>query len=668
MDFFKNKLSYKIGLSISFLVFIMLALVIYSELSYKYKIIENEEKKDKIALINSFESKINDVVNLAYVAGIPLQNDININKLMAKNDRDGLYNYLKTPYEKLKENGILQLHFHTKDNFSFLRMHKVSKFGDDLSSFRKTVVDTNYSKQTVMGIELGAFGLGFRVVFPMIYNNEHIGSFELGSEFTEGFLKSFFDLYKGYYEFTLVDKKGVSQLKDNIITKYGDLYDVNIDNIYMDKAVNGQTQMFKDKSEKFNIILYPVKDIDNNIVGIIKAVLSREEALNTIIQARNNSIIIALILFIAITFIMNLLLKNIVISKIEKTSKFTENVISTNDLSKSLDIDSTDETGILANSFNTILDYMKNIVCTNINTSKELVKSVESLNKSSVDMNNVSEFQRKLILESKENFEVIQNETVVILDSVTQQNHTISSVTSAVEELSASIEEIKSNTKNAETLSKTASQEADKGGEYLDETMKSIREMADNSSQVMNIIELISNISEQTNLLALNAAIEAARAGEHGKGFAVVADEVRKLSDKSAEAASEINSLISASVESTNKADGIAVKTNEVFQRLSVNSKNLSELITVITESTNQQSLANTEIVHIMEDIMNSSSNIHNAVEVFSGKVNNLRENIENINIESEKNTEVSHIIEEISMTLTKETEKLLEISSKYKL
>jgi methyl-accepting chemotaxis protein len=272
------------------------------------------------------------------------------------------------------------------------------------------------------------------------------------------------------------------------------------------------------------------------------------------------------------------------------------------------------------------------------------------------------------VLNSKGDFEVIKGETDNILDSVSQQNQTIASVTSAVEELSASVEEIKSNTDNAEKLSKVAAEEAEKGGRYLQETMNSIKEMANNSSQVMNIIELISSIAEQTNLLALNAAIEAARAGEHGKGFAVVADEVRKLSDKSAEAASEITNLIKASVASTEKADEIAVNTNEVFQNLLINSKNLSELITIITEATNQQSSANFEIVHIMEDIMNSSSSIHNAVEVFSGKVASLIKNIENINIESEKNIIVASKIEGISDSLKVETKKLVEISEIYKL
>ena len=146
--------------------------------------------------------------------------------------------------------------------------------------------------------------------------------------------------------------------------------------------------------------------------------------------------------------------------------------------------------------------------------------------------------------------------------------------------------------------------------------------MAKQSEQIEEIIETIEEIAEQTNLLALNAAIEAARAGEHGRGFAVVADEVRNLAERSANATKQTSSLINKVQKDIAEAGGsiklivekvkdgadTANKSGEVIDKLLSSSQNVSHQI-------NEMALANSEIASIMSGLLESIEKISSVIE-----------------------------------------------------
>ena len=139
-------------------------------------------------LENSLKSEANRAVSLAdLVAGISSVQDA-----FARRDRDALAEHFAAGFVDLKNaHGVRQFQFHLPPATSFLRVHKMQKFGDDISSFRKTVTETNERKTRISGLEVGMAGLGMRGVTPVFHNGAHIGSVEFGLSFGQPFFDGF---------------------------------------------------------------------------------------------------------------------------------------------------------------------------------------------------------------------------------------------------------------------------------------------------------------------------------------------------------------------------------------------------------------------------------------------------------------------------------------------
>jgi Methyl-accepting chemotaxis protein len=170
-----------------------------------------------------------------------------------------------------------------------------------------------------------------------------------------------------------------------------------------------------------------------------------------------------------------------------------------------------------------------------------------------------------------------------------EQAASIEETSATLEESASMIQQNSQNTKQAALLAGQTKASADKGSSEMDEMMTSMTEIKKSSDQIAKIIKVIDDIAFQTNILALNAAVEAARAGDAGMGFAVVAEEVRNLAQRSAQAAKDTAGIIESNIELSEKGVNVAKRVGESLAEITLQAKKVNELMDEIAAASQEQ-------------------------------------------------------------------------------
>lgn len=171
-----------------------------------------------------------------------------------------------------------------------------------------------------------------------------------------------------------------------------------------------------------------------------------------------------------------------------------------------------------------------------------------------------------------------------------EQASSLEETASAMEELTSTVKQNADNAQQANQLAASASGVAVQGGQVVEQVISTMQSISDSSKRIADIIGVIDGIAFQTNILALNAAVEAARAGEQGRGFAVVASEVRNLAQRSANAAKEIKSLITDSVESVEVGSKLVEQAGATMREVVNSVQRVTDIVSEISAASHEQS------------------------------------------------------------------------------
>src|SRR3989304_1181378 len=303
--------------------------------------------------------------------------------------------------------------------------------------------------------------------------------------------------------------------------------------------------------------------------------------------------------------------------------------IANGDLTQKIDVTSEDEIGELSENANKMVEDINNALSQVLATTKMVASSANELSKDSAQ----------------------------IVGGAKSQSDKSTNVATAMEEMSATVTEIAKNSGEAANASKEARDMAVKGGDVVKKTLdgmgriassversaNTIKVLEKSSAQIGEIVKVIDDIADQTNLLALNAAIEAARAGEQGRGFAVVADEVRKLAEKTSKATKEIADMIK----------GIQVDTKNAVSAMDEGTKEGKAGVSLASEA----GAALDKIVETVKRGSDMIAHIATAAEEQSATTEEITRNIGSI-AEVSKDTMTKA---EASSSVTEEMKKLAE-------
>nr|WP_103640909.1 Cache 3/Cache 2 fusion domain-containing protein [Campylobacter concisus] len=553
--------------------------------------------------------------------------------------------------ELISQNGILNNNYDILDKFNNATKGGIStvfaKSGDnflrvstsvtqaDGSRAVGTIIDKNgqaykniMNKERYIGV-VNLFGRNYMSIYdPIIENNEVIGILFVGYDPTEGLNNmkktfsemklgkhGYFSLYNtktGKFDFhpTKTNQELSSELKttmDNIVKKGKGIEPIIIDGVDCIVAF-----------ESFD-------KLDWMVLG--SAVT--DDFLTPLKVVSKNFIIASIIVTLLLIAVSMLLLKKMVASPIDRLGANLNAI--TSDFTIKIPIYGKDEIAKISKDINDFIERIRILISDTKHLSSENSSVANELSSTSLQTGKRVEKSTEIVEEANQRCKVMQEnmkESLAVAqagkDDLQKASTHIKTATEAIRSLSAQIID-SANVEN---------QMADK-----------IDQLSRDAEQVKSVLVVINDIADQTNLLALNAAIEAARAGEHGRGFAVVADEVRQLAERTQKSLTEINATINVIVQAINDSS----------EQMGINSKQIQELTHVASDVE--------KTINVMSETMNNAIAMSDKTMqdyIATGKnINEIMEGISNINQISSENARSVEEIASAAEHLNKMTDAL---------
>ena len=485
-------------------------------------------------------------------------------------------------------------------------------------------------------IDLVKDSIYFYIYTPITYNGNRIGY--VAVEVRDSAYTRLFEEYMNINIF-VVDKdyEVITYNRINLLGEFQSILNNpktssdlknEINDSYLNNILN--SKVILDKNYNLNIVKYLLFD-NLYIMGAWENIIPYKQNMTfrrTILTA-SITIYLGVIFFLAIVITLIIVFRKSIVSARKVSDALSEGA---GDLTIRLPVINIDETGDLIHSFNRFLDKIQSIITNikentyvltgniqNIRSSINIgVSDFETLNKefkeelinsnkiaeSSASASRVSFMQRTRINAVNETIRQLLDNINEISEKMKSQSDAVNRTSVSVQQMMANIVTVSQGSTRANTYSKILDAEARDGGNISESVADSIQGIKDYSKQITNITQVIHNISEQTNLLAMNAAIEAAHAGDYGRGFTVVAEKIRKLAEDTANNSTVINDLIEETIQAIEQTVALVSKSAASSDKILESSVMLSDVISSI-------SMANEELDVGRKDILNNVSNLN---------------------------------------------------------
>lgn len=315
------------------------------------------------------------------------------------------------------------------------------------------------------------------------------------------------------------------------------------------------------------------------------------------------------------------------------------------DLITRINLDSFDDFSVINSEMNKLLDFLKGVIgevkgqnksvdtnATNLlGHVEENLTGIHQMVSSFNDINTKNNTRDELLRNTQQNIVKLNDDAEKITNLVSGQTAAIEENAGAVTEMVANIKSMTEMIKKAKDLSVNLAKTAEEGTTEVTTTLDLIEQITEKSKRMSEITQVISAVASETNLLAMNAAIEAAHAGESGAGFSVVADEIRKLAESTTTSTKEIKDLIKSMVDVVERSSNSMTATSAVFTNINNGVKDQNQIVETINNAMEEQSIGATETLKVTNEIAAQITEINALVKNQSEYNMQIKNDINNV-------------------------------------